>query len=90
MVRLSERTIKLLKEDILAILYERPLVPLFTYRISQELRRDNEFTKKLLLLLKKDGFVEEIAQGKKGNFLARRKWKIPNQILKSMREQINK
>ena len=79
---------KLLKEDILSILYERPLVPLFTYKVAQELRRDNEFTKKLLLMLQKEGLVEEIDQGSNGKFLARRKWKIPNQILKSMRENL--
>ena len=86
MVRLSEKTIKLLKEDSLSILYERPLVSLFTYQIAQELRRDNEFTKKLLLSLKKDGFVEEIYRGRSGKFLARRKWKIPKNILQSMRD----
>ena len=88
MVRLSEETTKLLKEDILSILYERPLVPLFTYQISRELRRDNEFTKTLLLNLKEEGLVEEIKKGKTGVFLARRKWKIPNKVLEVMSKKI--
>ena len=88
MVKLSEKTTKLLKEDILSILYERPLIPLFTYTVAQELRRDNEFTKKLLLLLQKEGLVEEIDRGVKGKFLARRKWKIPQKVLEAMKTKL--
>ena len=32
-------------------------------------------------VLKKDGFVEEIDRGIHGKFLARRKWKIPKNVL---------
>ena len=88
MVKLSEKTMKALKEDILSILYERPLIPLFTYKVAQELRRDNEFTKKLLMMLQKEGLVEEIDQGNRGKFLARRKWKIPQKVLEAMKTKL--
>jgi len=86
-VKLSERTTKLLKEDILSILYERPLIALSTYKISRELRRDNEFTKILLLEMQKEGFIEEVKKGVYGEYVARRKWKIPSTILKAMQER---
>ena len=84
MVRLSKKTIRFLKDDIISILYDKPLIARFTNEIALELRRDNEFTKKLLLELKKEGFVEEINKNKKGqNYLARTKWRIPPKILKA-------
>ncbi len=52
MVKLSDKTIELLKEDILSILNENPLKSRFTKEISLELRRDKEFTLKLLLEMK--------------------------------------
>lgn len=84
MVKLSQKTTKLLKDDIISILYESPLTARFTNEIALELRRDNEFTKKLLLDLKKDGFVEESKKNSKGyQYLARTKWRIPPKILKA-------
>ena len=84
MVKLSQKTINALKDDIMSILYENPLITRSTYEISKELRRDKEFTKNLLLELKKDKFVEEVKKGKRGEYLTRRKWKIPPQVLKAI------
>ena len=59
MVRLSSRTINLLKDDIISIIYENQLKPLLSIEIANELRRDKEFTKRLLFELKKQGILEE-------------------------------
>jgi len=84
MVRLSEKTIKLLEDDIISILYENSLNALFTNQIADELRRNNEFTKKLLLELKKEGLVEEVVKNKKGQeYLRNKKWRIPSKVLKA-------
>jgi len=84
MVRLSNKTIKLLKDDIVSILYENSLKSMFTNEIATELRRNNEFTKKLLLDLKKDGLVEEVGKNKKGQtYLRNKKWRIPSKVLKA-------
>ena len=84
MVKLSQKTIQLLKDDIISILYENSLAARFTNEIALELRRDNEFTKKILLELKKEGFVEEIKKNNKGyQYLARIKWRIPPKVLKA-------
>ena len=42
MVKLSDETIKLLKDDLVSILYENQLKSLFTLELSKELRRDKE------------------------------------------------
>lgn len=83
MVKLSEKTIQLLKDDIMSILYENPLKAMFTNEIAVELRRNNEFTKKLLLELKKKGLVEEVNKNKRGQeYLRNKKWRIPSRVLK--------
>ena len=84
MVKLSQKTISALKDDVMSILYENPLISRSTYEISQELRRDKEFTKKLLLELKNDNFVEEVKKGKRGEYLTHRKWRIPAKVLKAI------
>jgi len=84
MVRLSDKTTTLLKNDILAILYESSLKPMYTSHIATELRRDNEFVLKLLLELKKEKLVREIKKGKRGDYLARKKWIIPPEARQRM------
>jgi len=90
MVKLSKKTIKFLKDDIVSILYDQPLKPLFTNEIATELRRDNEFTKKLLLELKKEGLVEPLKKNNQGQpYIARTKWRIPQKVLKAYKNQNN-
>ena len=74
MVKLSEETIKLLKEDILSILNENSVKSLFTKEIARELRRDKEFTLKLLLEMEKINWVEDV--NSKGSGSVRKKWRI--------------
>jgi predicted HTH transcriptional regulator len=82
MVKLSERIVKLLKDDVVSILYENAPVSLFTNEIAMELRRDNEFTKKLLEELKVKGLVEEVRKSNKGKeYIKRTKWRIPPKVM---------
>ena len=84
MVKLSEKTIQLLKDDIISILYENPLKARFTNEIAVELRRNNEFTKKLLFELKKGGLVEEVSKNNKGqDYLRNKRWRIPPKVLEA-------
>ena len=84
MVKLADKTMALLKNDILAILYESSLKPMYTSHIATELRRDNEFVLKLLLELKKEKLVKEVKKGKRGDYLARKKWIIPSDVRQRM------
>ena len=90
MVKLSKNTIDLLKDDIVNILYEHSLKPLFTNKIAEAIRRDKEFTKKLLLDLKDIGLVEELRlNNRKREYLLRKKWRISLKVIKGY-DEINK
>jgi DNA-binding IclR family transcriptional regulator len=80
MVKLSEETIRLLKEDILGILNESKR-NLFTKEIAKELRRDKEFTLKLLLDMKEMGWVREKSGKGVGN--VRKRWVLSQGLLKA-------
>jgi len=67
----------------MSILYDNPLKPRFTNEIALELRRDNEFSKRLLLEMERDGYVERLKKDNNGKqFIRRIKWKIPDKIVK--------
>lgn len=84
MSRLSQNIINLLKDDIVNILYENSLKPLFTNEIAVIIRRDNEFTKRLLIELKNLGIIEDIKiNNRKRSYLLRKKWRISNNVLKN-------
>lgn len=78
MVKLSENTVSLLKEDILSILYDNQNRNLFTKDIAKELRRDKEFTLQLLLEMKEVGWINEIV-GRSSRGI-RKKWKISKEL----------
>tara|TARA_Y100000034_G_scaffold123849_1_gene171208 strand:+ start:307 stop:558 length:252 start_codon:yes stop_codon:yes gene_type:complete len=81
MVRLSDKTIELLKEDILSILNENPMKSRFTKEISLELRRDKEFTLRLLLEMKDKNWVEEVRG--RGSGSVRKKWRISDKLFEA-------
>ena len=87
MSKISNNTINLLKDDIISILFEDQLKPLLTIQIARELRRDKEFTKKLLLELKNKGILNEIKKNNKGkDYLKRSKWLIKPDIVNKYNE----
>lgn len=64
-----------ISEQILSLLYSSNLQPLFTSKISQEIARDEEFVKRLLLDLKKKGLLTEIKKNPKGiDYIKRSRW----------------
>jgi len=87
MSKISLNTINLLKDDIISILYENQLRPLLTIEVAKELRRDKEFTKKLLLELKQKGILNEIKKNNKGkDYIKRSKWLIKPNIINKYNE----
>jgi len=76
-MRISDKKREKISEQILAYLYSTNPKPLFTAYIARELARDEEFTKKLLLNLKKKKLVTEIKKNPKGlNYIRRSRWKL--------------
>jgi len=89
MVKLSNKILNLLKDDIISILYENILNPPLTMKISNELRRDKEFTKKLLLELKEQGIITEIKKNNKGkNYIKRSRWAIKQEVLEKFKNEL--
>lgn len=77
MSRISEAKKERIKEDILSFLYENNPKAMFTKEVADAIIRDEEFTKKLLLELKKSGLIKEIDISEKGKkFLVRRRWQL--------------
>lgn len=89
MVKLSSKTTDKLKDDIISILYENQLNPLLTIEISNELRRDKEFTKRLLCELKEQGILNEIKKNNKGkNYIKRSRWAINQEVLSKFKNEL--
>ena len=81
MSKLSEKKIKKIKEHTLSILYDNHFEPLYTSNIAEELIRDEEFTLKILIELKKEGFVKEINKNSDGKqYISRKKWILQSKI----------
>lgn len=76
-MKISNKKKEKIHEQILAILYSIAPKSLFTSHIAQEIARDEEFIKKLLLELKKKKLIIEIKKNPKGiPYLKRSRWKI--------------
>jgi hypothetical protein len=76
-MKISEQKKEKIYEQILALLYSISPKPLFTLNIAQEIARDEEFVKFLLLELKKKDLLVEIKKNPKGlTYLKRSRWKL--------------
>ncbi|MEK6904478.1 MAG: hypothetical protein AABW87_02690 [Nanoarchaeota archaeon] len=77
MSKISEQKKAKIKEDILSFLYEINPKAMFTKEVAEAVIRDEEFTKNLLLELKRDNLVNEVDISEKGKkFLLRRRWQL--------------
>ena len=80
-MKISQEKKNKISEQILAYLYSQFPKPLFTSHIALEMARDEEFTKKLLLILKQKGFVVEIKKNPQGKeYIRRTRWKLSNKV----------
>ena len=89
-MRISEKKREKISEQILALLYSINPKSIFTYHIAQEIARDEEFVKKLLLELKKKKLIIEIKMNSKGiPYLKRSRWKLSNVAYQAYKENQN-
>ena len=87
-MRISDKKREKISEQILAYLFSINPRPEFTNKIAQEIVRDEEFTKKLLLELKKKDFVIEIKKNPQGIlYLKRSRWKLNPKVYKIYSER---
>jgi hypothetical protein len=76
-MKISNRKKERISEHILALLYSSSPKSLFTSQIAQEIARDEEFVKNLLLQLKNKKLVVEIKKNPKGVLYLRRiRWRL--------------
>lgn len=89
-MKISEIKREKISEQILALLYSSSLKPLFTSQIAFEIARDEEFTKKILILLKNKNIVKEIKKNQKGiKYLRRSRWQLSDGTYQAYRELAN-
>ncbi len=82
-MKISNQKKEKISEQILAHLYSINPKPTFTAHIAQEIARDEEFVKKLLLKLKSKKLIVEIKKNPRGKEYARRtRWKLSEKAYK--------
>jgi len=80
-MKISEKKKQKIAEQILLYLYSTNPKPLFTSHIAEEIARDEEFIKKMLLELKEKKLVVEIKKNSEGyEYVRRSRWKLSNQV----------
>jgi hypothetical protein len=76
-MKISDKKRDKISEQILAFLYSLSLRPAFTSHIAQEVARDEEFVKNLLLDLKEKDLIIEIRKNPEGKpYLKRSRWRL--------------
>lgn len=82
-MKISEKKREKISEQILAFLYFISPRSVFTFHIAQEIARDEEFVKKLLLNLKSKNLIIEIKKNPKGvSYTRRSRWKLGDAVYK--------
>ena len=89
-MKISDKKKEKIFEQILAVLYSNNLKPLFTYEVAQEIARDEEFIKRLLLELLNKKLVSKIDKNPKGiPYIRRARWKLTNVIYQTYKKHQN-
>ena len=79
MPKISELKKQKISEQILYYLFSSFPKQLFTVEIAREIARDEEFTKKILLLLESKELVVKVSKNSEGDTYSRRlRWRLSN------------
>lgn len=74
-MKISQEKKDKISEQILALLYSKSPQAIFTSHIAKEIARDEEFTKKILIMLKDKNLVKEIKKNPHGKaYFKRSRW----------------
>lgn len=80
-MKISEEKKEKIFEQIIYLLYQLNPKPLFTSQIAKEIARDEEFIKKLLLILREKRIISEIKKNPRGTkYLRRSRWILSDQV----------
>lgn len=79
MPQISQKKQDKIQEQILHYLFSISPNPMFTSKIAQEIARDEEFTKALLIELKSKDLIIEINKNPSGaDYIRRQRWRLSN------------
>jgi len=85
-MKISKEKREKISEQILLFLYSISPQPKFTSHIAQELARDEEFIKKILLELKNKKLVLEVKKNPKGiDYKRRSRWRLSDKAYQAYR-----
>lgn len=85
-MRISNAKKEKISEQILAFLFSKTPQAIFTSKIAQEIARDEEFIKKLLLDLNSKNLVIAVTKNPKGiPYVRRIRWKLSEPVYQSYR-----
>lgn len=86
-MRISKVKQDKIKESMLSFLFHSSPRAFFTSEIAEELARDEEFTKKLLEEMQKQGLVAAVDKNPRGiKYNKRIRWRISSSIYKTYKE----
>ena len=86
-MKISSEKRNKISEQILAFLYSVSPQSTFTFHIAKEVARDEEFTKSLLLELKKKRLVLEVKKNSLGiPYLKRSRWRLSDTTYRAYKE----
>jgi predicted transcriptional regulator with HTH domain len=89
-MRISKEKKERISEQILSYLFSVYPKSIFTAYIAKEIIRDEEFTKKLLLDLRKKKLVIEIKKNPQGiTYIRRSRWMLGREVYKAYKEHQN-
>jgi len=89
-MKISDKKREKISEQILATLYHLTPKSLFTSHIAEEIARDQEMVKKILLDLKTKKLVVEIKKNPKGTpYIIRSRWKLSNAAYQAYKNKQN-
>ncbi len=87
MPRISKIKEEKIKETILAFLFQHTPKALFTYHIAQELARDEEFIKRLLLELEEKELIFGVRKNPGGEDYSRRiRWRLSDKTYQAYKD----
>lgn len=89
-MKISREKKEKISEQILSFLFYQMPKSIYTAHIAQEIARDEEFVKKLLLELKQKNLVLEIKKNSKGiPYIKRSRWKLTQASYNAYKNSLN-
>ncbi len=80
-MRLSEDKLNKIKEEILSLIFQNSPKAMFSSEIANNIIRDEEFTKKLLLELESKKLITRVTKNNQGiPYLKRIKWRLTSPV----------